>query len=230
MAKRLSKEELEKDPLIESFEKAHSYYEENRNLILFSAIAVILLAGLSIGYYYYSSTQEDKAQRLMTYPEQYYMNGEFEKALTGSEEEFTVGFEQIIDNYSGTDAANLARYYAAVCEFNIGNTEQALNYMNRYDVPEGIMGVGPLSFNAMLLTELGRHGEAADLYVKAAEWDENDSTTPYNYLEAAHAYHDAGDIENARTYAQKILNDYPDSQQVADASRLNGLLASISES
>jgi len=224
MAKKLTKEELEQDPLLQSYAKVQQTYFENKNTIIGAAVAVILAIALSIGYYYYSQTQENRAQELMGVAETYFLNGDYETALTGSEQEFTVGFEQIINNYSGTKAGNLARYYAAVCEYRLGNTEAALQYIRDFEVTEGIMGVAPLSFKAVLLTENGNHLEAAETYVQAAELDENDATTPYNYLEAANAFNDAGDTDQARTYARKVVDEYPNSQQVADAERLLGRL------
>ena len=228
MAKKLTKEELEQDPLLDTYAKAEEFYFSNKNTIIGAAIAVIILMGAGIGYYYYSQSQETQAQQLMGMAETYYLNGNYETALNGSEEEFTVGFEQIINNYSRTDAANLARYYAAVSEYKLGNTEQALSYINDYEFPEGIMGVAPLSFKGVLLTEVNNHEEAAQTYVRAAELDMNDSTTPYNYLEAANAFNDAGDKEQAERYAQKIVDEYPNSTQVAEAQRLLGRIAATS--
>ncbi len=230
MAKKLTKEELEQDPLLQSYAKVQQTYFENKNTIIGAAVAVILAIALSIGYYYYSQTQENKAQELMGNAEIYFLNGDYENALNGSEEDFTVGFEQIINNYSGTKAGNLARYYAAVCEYKLGDTEAALQYIRDFEVTDGIMGVAPLSFKAVLLTETGNHQEAAETYVQAAELDENDATTPYNYLEAANAFNDAGDTEQAKTYARKVVDEYPNSQQVADAQRLLGRLMAASSS
>ena len=229
MAKKLTKEELEQDPLLQSYAKVQSYYLENKNLIIGAGIAVILAIALAIGYYYYSQSQERQAQRLMGTAEEYYMNGEYERALTGSEEDLTVGFEQIINNYSGTDAANLARYYAAVSEYQLGNTQEALAYMQEYEVPEGILGVGPLSFLGMLHTEMGNHQEAAETYVMAAEWDQNESTTPYNYLEAANAFLDAGNQAEAESYAQRVIDDYPNSSEAGNARQLLGRLLATSK-
>lgn len=225
MSKKQVKEELEQDILLDTFSKAQRFYDQNKSTLIGAAIAVLLLLGGSIGYYYYASAQEEEAQQLMANATQSYLNQDYETALTGSEADFTVGFEQIINNYSITDAANLARYYASVCEFNLGNPQQALNYINEYDAPEGIMGVGPISFHGVILTDIGNHEQAADQYVKAAEWDLNDSTTPYNYLEAAKAFQDAGKEDKAREYAQKIADEYSESSQITAAQKLLGTLA-----
>jgi len=225
MSKKQVKEELEQDVLLETFSKAQSFYDQNKNTVIGAVIAVIILIGGSVGYYYYAEAQESEAQELMGYATQAYLQGDYEKALTGSDAEFTVGFEQIINNYGMTDAANLARYYAAVSTFKLGNPQEGLQYIENYEVPEGIMGVGPLSFHAVIHTELGNHAEAAKMYVKAAEWNVNNSTTPYNYLEAANAYYDAGNTEKAQQYAQKIINEYDNSDQATEAERLLGMLA-----
>lgn len=221
--KKLSKEELEQDPLLDAYIKTQTFYQANKATVIGLIIALIVIVGGGLGYYYYSQSQESQAQQLMAFAEQRYMNGNYEEALYGSEADFTVGFEQIINNYSITDAANLAHYYAAVCEYNLGNPDQALNYLSDYDVPDGILGVGPISFHGVILQDLGRHTEAGDMFVKAAEWDENESTTPFNLLKAARAYLDADDLSRAEQYAQRILDGYPDSGPADDAQRILGL-------
>jgi len=231
MAKKLTEEELEQDPLLQSYARLMEFYQQHKNSIISSAIAVIFAIALGIGYFYYSQAQEKEAQQLMGSAEQYYLNGDYKNALTGSEEDFTVGFEQIINNYSGTKTANLAKYYAAVCEYNLGNTRQALTYMNDFEVPEGILGVAPLSFKAVLHAELREHEKAAETYTRAAEHDLNESTTPYNYLKAAHSFDDAGNSEKAKTFAQKVVDEYPNSMLATRAQRLLGklLAANIKE-
>lgn len=225
MSKKQVKEELEQDILLDTFSKAQSYYDQYKTAIIGGLIALVVLIAGSVGYYYYSVSQENKAQRMMANASQAYLNQNYETALTGSEANFTVGFEQIINNYSMTEAANLARYYASVCEFHLGNPQEALSYIKQYEIPEGIMGVGPLSFQGVILTELGKHRKAADVYVKAAEWDKNSSTTPYNYLEAARSFQDASNKEQAKKYAQKIVNEYSQSPQVSSAQKILGTLA-----
>lgn len=225
MAKKLTKEELEQDPLTDYYNRLLESYRDNKASILGGIIAVILVVGGAIGWYYYQESQERQARNLMANAETAFLNGNYQTALQGSEEAFTVGFEQIINNYGGTDAGNLARYYAAVCHYNMENYQQALSYMQRYTVPAGIMGVGPISFHGVIHNELGNHSRAAELYVKAAEWDVNESTTPYNYLEAARSYSEAGNTEEARRYAQMIVDEYPQSSQAAEAEQMLGTLA-----
>lgn len=229
MSKKQAREELESDPLLETFSKAQSFYDQNKSSVIGGIIALILIIGGGIGYYYYSTSQEESAQQLFSEATTYYINGNYQQALTGSDEDFAVGFEQIIDNYPRTDAANLARYYAAVSAYNLGNLQEAISYIEDYELPDGILGVGPISFHAMLMGEAENYSEAAELYIKAAEWDENSSTTPFNYLKAAQAYNSAGEKEQAKEYAQLVVDEYSNSPQASDAQRLLGTLATANQ-
>lgn len=225
MGKGLSREDLEQDILIEYSSRFMYYYQQNKATVIGGGLAIVLLIGLVIGYFVYSSQQETRAQDLLGVAEEQFMLGNYETALLGDDTEFTLGFVQIADNYRRTSAGNLANYYASVSEYELGNYEDALDRINRFDVPGGIVGVAPISLHAIILSELDRYEDAAEMYVRAAEWDENSSTTPLNLLEAAQAYREAGDQTQALQLVNIILEDYPNSQQATEAQRLRGLLA-----
>ena len=138
--------------------------------------------------------------------------------------DYTVGFEQIIANYGGTDAANLATYYSAVAEYKLGNPQQALAFIKNYDAPEGILGVGPLSFHAVILSDLGQFEEAAEAYITAADWEENEATSPLNYYQAAKALYNAGKYERAREIIAQTKKEYPSNSEMARLERLEGMV------
>lgn len=224
MSKGLKKEDLEQDILIEYSSRFMYYYENNKATVIGGGIGLVLVIGLIIGYFVYSGQQEQEAQNLLGIAEEQLMQGNYETALYGNEQDFTLGFEQISNNYPRTDAGNLATYYAAVSEFELGNYENALERIQEFDVPDGIMGVAPLSLNAIILSELDRFEEAGETYLEAAEWNENNSTTPYNLMEAAIAFREAGNTDRALDMVDRVLDEYPNSQQAAEAKRMRGLL------
>lgn len=222
---KLKKEDLEQDLLIEYSSRIMHFYNTNKAAVIGGSIGLVVAIGLIVGYVIYSGNQEEEAANLLGIAEQELLQGNFEEALYGDEQEFTLGFEQIANNYSGTSAGNLANYYAAITEYELGNFENALTFIQEYDVPEGILGVAPISMYANILVGLERYEEAADQYERAAEWDENNSTTPYNLYKAAEAYMEAGDTEQALAHIDTIIEEYPNSQQIAQAQRLKGFLA-----
>lgn len=222
---KLKKEELEQDILIEYSSRFMHFYNNNKSAIIGGGIGLVLAVGLIIAYIIYSGNQEEEAKNLLGIAEQELLQGNYLEALNGNEEEFTLGFTQIANNYGGTEAGNLAYYYAAISEYELGNYEDALMYIREYNIPEGILGVAPISMNANILIGLERYEEAAEKFEQAASWDENNSTTPYNLYKAAEAYSEAGDNQQAMDLLNTIIEEYPNSQQIAQAERLKGRLS-----
>lgn len=225
MSKHLSKEELESDPLIDNYNKAAKFFSENKTTISAIFISVTVVVGALIGFNFYSSSQEQEAQQLLAIAEGYYSEGDFDKAINGDSFELTYGFKAIANEYSGTEAGNLAIYYASVSSFKLGNIEEALVYLSKYDAPRGILGVGGISFHAKLLMENGSTELAADTFLKAANWDENDTTTPFNLFKAAEAYYKAGNNTKAQELTERIIEEYPTSSEVSSSQNLQGKIA-----
>ncbi len=224
MAKRLTKEQLETDPLLTSYYLFTSFLKRNLTAVIAVSVAVVVLIGGGIAYYFYNQAQEQKAQELMVHVEQAFQQGEYEIALYGADANMQPGLIDIISNYGRTSAGNLARYYAAVAEAELENYNEALRYIEHFNPPSGILGVGPIAFHAVILANIGDYEKAADIFVKAAEWDENESTTPQNLLNAARAYMEAEDHARAKLLVERILNEYEDSNIADQARRLEGMI------
>jgi outer membrane protein assembly factor BamD (BamD/ComL family) len=221
---KLKKEELEQDILLEYSSRFMHFYQTNKATVIGGGVGIILAVALVIGYVIYSGQQEQEASVLLGMAEQELMMGNYETALYGNDEEFTLGFVQIANNYGGTDSGNLAHYYASVSEFELGNYEDALTYIEDFTPPEGILGVAAISLHANILLQLENFEEAAVQYERAAEWDENNATTPANLLEAAQAYLRADNTQMATNHLERIVDEFPNSPQAARAERMIGNL------
>lgn len=225
MSKNFSKEELEHDPLLDKYTQAVSFFNANRTMILSLVVTLVVVVGVLIGYRYYSGVQEDKAQNLLASAEQSYASSDFETALNGDEYTLSYGFVRIADEFSGTNAGNLAAYYAAVSNFKLDNYEEALAYIQEYKHPKGIMGVGSVSFHATLLKLNGSLDKAAKKFEEAANWDKNESTTPFNLIKAANIYKELGNTAKVETITSTIIEDYPNSPEATTSRKLLGALA-----
>ncbi|WP_020403138.1 tetratricopeptide repeat protein [Gracilimonas tropica] len=225
MSKRLSKEELESDPLIENFNRLNAFYNENKTTVIATLVAFVVIVGGFFGWQAYSSSQETQAQEYLAIAENYYTNAEYENALYGDDAALTYGFDQIADEFPMTKAGNMANYYAAVSSFELGDVETALTYIEEFEIPEGILGVGPLTFHGKLLLANGSYEAAAQKFLEAAEWSENNVTTPSNLFEASQAYYEAGNFEKAGQLADQIIEEYPESSQFVKAQKMKGMLA-----
>lgn len=210
------------DPVVDFIGKTQTYVSENKNLVIGAIVGVVVLIGGIFGYTYYAASQDQKAQVLLSQAEVLFKSADYTKALKGDDINFTPGFEQIINNYGSTDAGNLAYYYAAVSEFNLGNYQTALNYIDQFDQPTGILGVGPIAFKATLFVALSDFAKAAYQFEKAANWVSTETTTPMYLVESAKYYIKAGEKDKASKIIETLLNDYPTGTYAADAQRLKG--------
>ncbi len=225
MSDRLSREHLESDALVSGYARAYAFYQEHKYRLIFGTLAVLILIGGGVWYYVDSMAQEQEAQEMLVGAEEFFQQGNYEQALYGNEEGETVGFADIVSDYSRTDAANIASYYAAVSASRLGDYEDALYYIERYNAPDGILGVGAISLHASILSNLERFEESAQKYADAADWDENEVTTPQNLLNAAEASYEAGDYSTAEEFLVRIIDNYEDTDYASDAKRMQGMLS-----
>ncbi len=230
LKKHIPKDEITKDVLVTYYARLVDFLNSNTKAVIIAGVAVVIVLGLGIGYYYYEQQQDTKAEQLMTNAEKYLRDADYEKALNGDPQNFTVGFSQIVNKYSGTKAGNLSLYYAAVCEFNLNHFQKALDYIQKYEVPGGILGVGPISLHAVILSNLDKYKEAGDLYMKAAHWEDNDNTTPYNLIAAANAYVKAKDMSNAHKAVTEVLDNYGNTPFQTEALKLDGFIQNQTKS
>jgi len=210
------------DPVDGLIQKTQTYVDENKSTIYGCLIAVLVIIAALFGYGYYSQTQEQKAQVLLSQAQAFFTAADYSKALKGDDVDFTPGFEQIIANYSGTDAANLATYYAAMSEFNLGNTDAALGYINKFEIPDGVLGVGPLAFKGSVLVASSKYAQAGATYEKAGTMVKTEQTTPLFLIEAAKAYLKAGNKQQAQRIVTTVLDEYPTGTHSAEAKRIKG--------
>jgi hypothetical protein len=91
----------------------------------------------------------------------------YKLSLNGSEGKF--GFIKIADEYSGTDAGNLANYYAGMAYLNTGKYTEAIDYLSEFKSEDIVLsGLAKGNWGCLCREQSTRRG-FEKLYVKAAE-------------------------------------------------------------
>ena len=123
--------ELEVEEIVS---KSEQFIENNSKKIIYGIIAIALVVGAVLGIKHgYLIPQEKKAAAAMFKGEQYFARDSFNLALNGNGADYE-GFEAIIDQYGSTSAANLAKAYAGICYFKMGNNEKALDMLKSFRI------------------------------------------------------------------------------------------------
>lgn len=109
--------------------------KHSKQLIALLVVLVLVIGGTFAYIYGYAKPREDKAQELLgVVMQRYVMAQDFEHALKG--EGKVLGLEKIADKYSATDAGNLAKYEAGICNYQLGNIKEAIKYLEQFDTKD----------------------------------------------------------------------------------------------
>lgn len=117
----------------ETLVKSEAFVIKYKKQLITAIVAIVVVVGGVFAYIYgYSKPREDKAQELLgVVMQKYIMKQDFEHALKG--EGKTLGLVSIADKYSSTDAGNVAKYQAGLCNYNLGKTKEAIKYLEDFD-------------------------------------------------------------------------------------------------
>lgn len=187
---------------------------------LFSAL-VIVVVGI-LGYIAYNSyiiePKEQDAANELAFPKENFdlalnaiKNGEtlYTLALEGTDGKY--GFVDIADKYSGTDAGNLANYYAGLSYLKINDYKNAISYLEDFSSNDALLAPTALGAIGDAFADLNQNEDALSYYEKAANTQANSSTTPLYLLKAGNTALDLGDAKKAEALFTEVKNKYSES-------------------
>lgn len=195
-----------------SFASIEEFVERNKKIILIIAAVIVAIVLIIFGLKkFYFEPREVAAQEQMFAAENWFMAGEYQKALEGNDQ--YSGFNEVIDEFSCTKSGNLAHYYAAICELRLGNAEAALKHLNKYKGHDEMTSTLAIILEGDAQWELGQVDEALKCYEKAAKKSDDAVTTPAALHKAGMIYLSKGDKDNAVKCFESIKQKYPTSTE-----------------
>ncbi|WP_114777638.1 tetratricopeptide repeat protein [Botryobacter ruber] len=205
------------DALADRLAQSEDFVKRNKGTLLgvFIAIAALIVGGFL--YYNYRSSQNREAQEAMFQAVHYFEADSLGKALNGDGQ--YEGLLTIADDYSGTDAGNLARYYAGVALLQEGKFAEAVEQLEDFESDDYLLQARAYSLMGDALLEQGKDGEAADMYMKAANHNANEYFSPQYLMKAGTAFEVGNNFKSAAEAYDKIINDYATSALVTDAKK-----------
>lgn len=217
--------------LDESASKTEAWVSKNQNYIL-GVIGVIAIGVL--GYLAYDNfVQEPKeasAANELYYPQQYFdqaLANEQSKdslltlALNGAEGKY--GFLDIIEEYNGTKAANLANYSAGMAYLKLQNYEEAISHLEDFSSDDKIYKSLALGGIGDAFSQLDQPEEALEYYERAitAAGDNKFSAPRYLYKAGIVALN-LNDNATALKHFERIKEEFPNSQEAVNIEVLIG--------
>mgnify|MGYP001011625938 CR=1 FL=1 len=192
--------------------RTEQFIEDHQNIILYviGGIVLVVVAYLGITRFYVEP-REKEAQSQMFMAEQYFEKDSFNLALNGDGN--YLGFLDIIDDYSITKPARLARFYAGISYLRLGQFEEAVDYLRKFKTDDVILG--PVSQGALgdAYLELGDQEKALTQYENAINLSENDLTTPIYLMKAGNLLENMGKQEKALKYYTRVKEKFPETNE-----------------
>lgn len=203
------------------------FYEKNKKAITYGGGALLAIVAIFSFYkFYWLPGEEKEASNEAFFAQTYFEKDSFLVALNGGLNVQTsdgpktmMGFKDIADNYSSTKTGSLANYYAGICLLRTGKFEEAIGYLEQYDVKDEM--VAPVAIGAIgdANMELNKTDEAIKFYLKAAEQSTNSFTTPIYLKKAAFAYEQNANYTEALATYERLKNEYSKSSEARDADK-----------
>ena len=211
--------------------KTEAWFSKNQRFILGSIIA---FAVLSLGFFGYSefiqAPKEKEASNELYYPQRYLeqalepgaaKDSLLTLALNGAEGKY--GFLDIVSEYSNTKAADISYYGAGMASFHLKNYQEAIDYLSRFSASDDLLGALAKGALGDAYTELELFEKAMASYERAIDHANNAFSTPIYLKKAALLAYKMNDFSKAKSLAERLKSQFPDSPESVNIDGLIGL-------
>ena len=196
-----TEEEQRQQNVAEAVSKTEMFFKENGKLI-YSIVLGVLVIALAILAYNRFILQPKKVQATdqLVRAENWFQAGEYELALNGDEND--LGLVDLINKY-GSKAGESVYLYAGIAKLQVGEPEEAIKYLKKYNGKEPIMLAKAQACIGDAYADLENYAEALNWFQKAAKTSDNALSAAY-LMKAGIAAEALGETEKALAFYKEI--------------------------
>lgn len=198
----------------EVLSRQESFFLKYKKAIIIGVTAiVIIIAGVIVYNTYVAAPREQKASTALAKGQELFANEQYDKALNGDGANFA-GFLKVADEFSGTDAANLAKLYAGLSFAKLGKWNEAATWIEKFDGSNDQM-ISPAALGALgnAYAHLNQLDKAVETLKKAATKADNNSLSPLFLVQAGEILESQGKQADALELYKQVKNKYFNSYQ-----------------
>ncbi|WP_159948491.1 tetratricopeptide repeat protein [Polaribacter septentrionalilitoris] len=207
--------------LDETASKSEQWIEKNSKPLFAALIAIVVIFLAYLGYNkYIVEPNELEASNELAFPRKYFdeaatagsgIDSLLNLGLEGADGKY--GFVDIAESYSGTNAGNLANYYAGVSYLQLKQYDKAIEYLSKFDSDDEMLG--PVSLGAIgdAFADINQPEDALEFYEKAANKKANEFTTPLFLFKAGQTAMNLKNFSKAESLFTQIKENYSKSEQ-----------------
>lgn len=229
--KKVTKQDQELESVNEALSRSGQWVEDNQKMLTIVAcvIVAVVIGIMAINQWVIkpnsvaASNENAAAETIFAQAEQAVLQGDtakakelFTKALNGDEAD-CVGFLEVADNYSNQQA-DLAALYAGICYAELGQMEEAAEYINKFSASDVTVGDAAQMRLGDVYVELGESEKAAKAFEQAAK-GENDVIAPMALMKAGRVYLKLEDKAAAKAVFETVKTKYINTQEAQEVEK-----------
>ncbi len=190
-----------------------SFLQKNLKKIGIAVAAVVVIVIAILLWNQWSEKRDVKGAEALYPCENYFQQGNYDKALNGDGQN-CVGLLQVISQYGSTKAGNLAHLYAGISYYNLGKMQEAADQLEDFS-SKGDEMISPAALGTLgnVYAELGQNDKAVSTLKKAASKADNAVLSPIYLLQAGEILESEGKTADALELYQEIKDNYRASAQ-----------------
>ena len=199
-SRKILRKEIKKDPLLETFEKIESGFEENRKNFIngLFVITVLIIAGFILVNNQNETDLESSSAfgvALAAYSNLDYENAKFQ-------------FESISSSYDGTESEILSNYYLGKIDYELGNFNQAEVFLNDFldNTSNSTLVCGAIKQLVDISNIENDYTKSIDIIAKADKFDINEISKLELKLLKINTFIKINDLQGAKLEIEKIMN------------------------
>lgn len=199
-----------------ALDKSSAFIEKNKKILFGVLIAIIaIIAGIYAYSQFIAKPRAEKASYLLSKGQNYFMMGDFDKALNGDGSDFK-GFIQLAKKYGGKQG-NLANLYAGLSYAQKGDTKNAITYLEKFD-DKGDRMISPAAKAALgnCYAQAGQTDKAITLLKEAATEANNNSLSPIYLMQAGKLLESQNKKDDALKLYQEVKTKFARSAEAED--------------
>ena len=179
-----------------------------KNKLLAGIAAIVIVVGGVLGYQHFiAEPNEKKASEALFKGEQYFMADNYEFALNGDSLGYE-GFLKVADEFSGTDAGQLANAYAGICYAQLGQYENAVKFLDKFNADDQLVSPALMGTLGNCYAQLGPLDKGAATLMKAADKADSQALSPIYLIQAGQIYEKLGKKSEALSAYQTVKDKY----------------------
>jgi len=207
--------------LDETASKSEQWVEKNQRPIFIGliAIAVVILGYLAYNKYILEPNEIEAADEL-AFPKKYFEEAQsssvavdslYNLSLNGADGKY--GLIDIAEQYGNTKAGNLAKYMSGIAYLNIGDYENAIENLSDFSSDDEMLGALALGNIGDAFSEINQPEDALKYYLDAANFKDNNFTTPLYLFKAGNIAMTLQEYDKAEKSFTKIKDEYAKSDE-----------------